>query len=744
MKMKLFEEYSWDDEENDDLSATKESTQGESEKILSSMNTLDKLDKNFEKVYKNILNDKEDINVFSAKVQRMELNDLSKIISTKSKEDDLLSDYNDSREIKEDMQKLFNNESEDILKIFQDNNIQNNRKELYEMYDEVADINYIAYRMLRVYLDNILIKNVQNKDFIEVRENEKNLELNELESEEKDQVHKYIDMILVYFNIQNKLKNQIIPKMLKYGDFYIELVNLNPINNIIQKQPELLTESFEFNNKKYRNIKFALYESTIRKKIPLKNKEDFGQDVQESYSHLKDFDKFTHKLKKIKSNISKNRLIEEHDLSLFQKIEKEEFNIKDLFKMDIEKIEDIYLRLHEPSKVLKIEKDGVIYGYLVIEDLDEDQNGNSDEINIYKRFLSDSSGKSDENKGQAKEISDQISDQIIKKIGEDLDNFSFEDLNDELKTSLKIIIYHKFLKKQKIKFRFLDSSSLINFHTTIDKYAPYGTSIFDSIIQPVKMYTIGLMTSIVSRLSRASVVRKWNIEVGNRRNYQAVVEQVKKDLKDKAVSFDNLSNIKNITKMITDFKDIATVTRDGQRFIDLEILPMHDRSLPIQELQDLRQELISATGVPAVYLNTADSVDLRETLVNLNINFANTIISYQSFIEEGLDNLLNAITQKILELNGEDATDFFLTNYFKIHLNPPLVLQLQQNEALVGSVSNILGALAQAQMPVDPLKLFELYIPQVNWKKLKESGEELTREEVKKQMMQQGGGTGGM
>ena len=59
--------------------------------------------------------------------------------------------------IKEDIQKLFNSESNDILKLFQSQTIQNNRKELYEMYDEIADVNFIAYRMLRVYIDNILV-----------------------------------------------------------------------------------------------------------------------------------------------------------------------------------------------------------------------------------------------------------------------------------------------------------------------------------------------------------------------------------------------------------------------------------------------------------------------------------------------------------------------------------------------------------------------------------------------------------
>ena len=736
---KILEEFSWeDDETNEALNEPASNPTAEAKKVLNTLENLDQLDKTFDKFFKNILSNNDDIRIFSSKVQRIELNNLTKFISVRKEEKENLT-LDDAQEIKKDLERLFNNEGNDVLKILQDHNIQNNRKELYELYDEIADINYIAYRMLRVYIDNLLVKNVQNKDFLSIKENDNEFKTIELNESEKEFIKKYLNMILVYFNVQSKLKNEILPKMLKYGDFYVEVVNLAPISRIINKQPEILMENFNIDGKKYNKVKYAIYESTIRPKQPLKDPTEIAENSQ----HLKGLEKFKYQLKKIKENISKNRFIEEHDISMFKKIMDDEFNIKQFFNIDLDVIENIYLRLHEPSKVLKVSRDGVLYGYLIIEDIDE-KDDNETEINIYKRFLSDN--EDDQNyKKKIKELSDEISEEIIKKMVEDLHDINIDSLDDELRLSLKIIIYQKLLKKQKIKFRFLDPQDIINFHTIIDKFSPYGTSIFDSIVQPVKMYTIGLMTSIVSRLSRASVIRKWNIEVGNRRNYQAIIEQVKKDLRDKSVTFESLTSIKNIARIISDYKDIAVVTRDGQRFIDLEILPMHDRSLPIQELQDLRQELIAATGIPAVYLNMADTVDLRETLVNLNINFANQIITLQSFIEDALNDLMNTITQKILELNGIEAQDFLISSYFKIHMNPPLVLQLQQNEALVGSVVNIIGALAQAQMPVDPVKLFEMYIPQVNWKQLKKSGDELIREEMKKQLLQgqnpsQGGG----
>jgi hypothetical protein len=312
---------------------------------------------------------------------------------------------------------------------------------------------------------------------------------------------------------------------------------------------------------------------------------------------------------------------------------------------------------------------------------------------------------------------------------------------DELQTSLRVIAYEKIRKKQKLKFRFLQSDKLINFHTTIDKYRPYGTSIFDPIVLPVKMYTIAMMSSVISRLSRASVIRKWNIEVGTKRNYPEIVEKVKKDLRSKSISYENLNSIRNISQVMTDFRDIAIVSQNGQRFIDMEIMPMHDRALPMNDMMDLRNELVAATGVPSVYLNIGDAIELRETLVNVNIGFSHNISNLQGYFEDGINELINSIFELILKKNGLDS-DFKLSQFFRITLNHPLVLQLQTNESIISTVSNIVGLLRQSEIKFDPMVLFRKYIPDFNWDELEKSGETAIKRDIKDKLMsgdQQGG-----
>ena len=308
-------------------------------------------------------------------------------------------------------------------------------------------------------------------------------------------------------------------------------------------------------------------------------------------------------------------------------------------------------------------------------------------------------------------------------LGQNFDYFKTLNIGEEPIASLKLLIYQKIKYKSKLKFRFLTPDSIINFSGQVNnKFAPYGTSIFDKMVQPVKLYTLALMSSIVSRLSRAAVVRKWTIEAGDKRNHEEIVAKTTSDLKSKAITFDKINQMKNTAEIITDYRDMATITINQQRFIDMEILPMQDRGLPLNDMNDLKQDVIAAGGVPGIYLNITDNVDLREKLVHLNITFANNIINKQATIEDGLDQFLNAMFKKLLKYNNFKEQDFNLSNYINYKLNPPLVLQLQSDEAQITVVNNIVNSLDGLKVPIDPRKILQRYIPNINWDNIHKEG----------------------
>ncbi len=745
MKKRL-EEMAWGEEPEEATTDTGTSPGETAQDAFSNVDFLNKLDKQFDVVYNDVTkNNAEELQLFSSKMQKVELSNFAKTVSKKLSPD--------KEEWQEDIDTLLGSNENDILKIFDDVTVQANRKKQYEMYGEISNINNIAFRMLQVYINNILIKNGQTKQFINVIDNEYNSYVAGIDEEIKENIKKFIKTLLLYFDIQQKMKNKVVPETLKFGDFFVEVVDLSKVDDIIDNKISILQESVEYviKGKSLTSngiARLAYFEdcTSLAKPSSREIREQAGIiDVEPKAD-------FHGKMSKILMNkTDKAFIIQEDDLGFWNDVMNDEgyfdqeFDLADFQELDFDGVEDLYLRLIQPANVLKIEKDGNHYGYLVIEDLD-DENDPSNEIDMYQRFLRDDSDGSKANQdagAQEEKLADALVDSISNKLAEIIsqDSGFLSDMPEELTSSLRIIAYEKIKKKSKLKFRFLQADRLINFHTSIDKFRPYGTSIYDPIVLPVKMYTIAMMSSVISRLSRAAVVRKWNVEVGTKRNYPELIEKVKKDLRSKSISYDNLNSIRNISQVLTDFRDIAVVSQNGQRFIDMEIMPMHDRALPMNDMMDLRNELVSATGVPSVYLNVGDAIELRETLVNINIGFSHTISNLQGYFEDGLNDLLNAIFDIILKKNNLN-TDFKLTQYFKISLNHPLVLQLQANESVISTVSNIVGLLTQAGIHFDPIYLFEKYVPDFEWDELSTSGDTAVKKEIKEKLMQgdQGGG----
>ena len=610
--------------------------------------------------------------------------------------------------------------------------------------------------------------------------------------------------LLVKYKLQKQLKDTIVPNVCTFGNYFVEIVDLNLLSVMggITAHEQVIMDSsgqtmVDQNGVEYKSLtqtsivrEEILVESTIEKPKDKKDKDkdrekekvkttvifESNFDCFESEEDLlitiknNEFKSILNSSKEIHedskdiiqeqehsvSNIDNflNELLQENtldhiDLGFFDQMNLEnspdnsdskQFNVKDIMKLKLDSLKDIYLDYHHPKNIIIIEKHNLVYGYLIIED-ETSQGQGSYEVDRFKRFSAGLSShgtsgfESYDNSQVIKDTTDSITKEILKKItsnirlnknrmlGQNFDYFKTLNIGEEAIASLKLLIYQKIKYKSKLKFRFLTPDSIINFSGQVNnKFAPYGTSIFDKMVQPVKLYTLALMSSIVSRLSRAAVVRKWTIEAGDKRNHEEIVAKTTSDLKSKAITFDKINQMKNTAEIITDYRDMATITINQQKFIDMEILPMQDRGLPLNDMNDLKQDVIAAGGVPGIYLNITDNVDLREKLVHLNITFANNIINKQATIEDGLDQFLNAMFKKLLKYNNFKEQDFNLSNYINYKLNPPLVLQLQSDEAQITVVNNIVNSLDGLKVPIDPRKILQRYIPNINWDNIHKEG----------------------
>src|SRR6056297_574321 len=153
-----------------------------------------------------------------AKMGKLNINEKEK--STKNFEDltgDFLGMVDDSSHTN-------NSSSSDFEKLFADVNIPVERLSRYSTYDEIYKSIALTKRVISVYIANILSKNpVNNKTLIYKDVNE-----SEVADEDKQKLSKeFAKKTVEKFDLVSRLKKTIIPNRLCYGDYFVEVVDIN-------------------------------------------------------------------------------------------------------------------------------------------------------------------------------------------------------------------------------------------------------------------------------------------------------------------------------------------------------------------------------------------------------------------------------------------------------------------------------------------------------------------------------------
>src|SRR6056297_3984546 len=116
-----------------------------------------------------------------------------------------------------------NSSSSDFEKLFADVNIPVERLSRYSTYDEIYKSIALTKRVISVYIANILSKNpVNNKTLIYKDVNDSEIADSEKQKKAKEIIKKLVDK----FDLLSRLKKTIIPNRLCYGDYFVEVVNI--------------------------------------------------------------------------------------------------------------------------------------------------------------------------------------------------------------------------------------------------------------------------------------------------------------------------------------------------------------------------------------------------------------------------------------------------------------------------------------------------------------------------------------
>ncbi len=628
-----------------------------------------------------------------------------------------------------------------LEKLLENIGIPAQRSNRYRIYDEMYSSVQLIKNIIRVYVSNILQKDViTGKSIVYIESPEFKTDSSSIKKYKK-----LSQSIINTFKIEKSLNEKLVHDLLRYGDHYIEIIdllndvanlptsfqgshniNINDIGTGNVSNDKILTDHDEF---KFISEQFEY--------INLRLKNNGNISESEKNTKLNDcISLFVDCLVEFNDVSSSNTDVHMHltksNMNLDMLYESEQSN-NTIDGFEEQQLNRILLRFHSPKNmvVLTTSHNNNIIGYVEVQEhksIEVTPGVGMQFASIIKQVSAISKNKNEDHSSLIRRIIHQMINKLIvklkipelnsddknkKAVQREYENLIHQKIGDELYFTIKRLYFesdqHKDKEKiKKINIRFIPSDRIVPLSLNPIEYSPYGTSIIDPLIYPGKLYLLSQLTNIVMKLSRAALIRKWTVETGPREQHTNLIQKLKRELRNQRITVDDITSFKSIPKILSDFKDMIILTKKGTKFVDVDIQSFGDPNIKIADLEDARRELIALSGVPAPYLGYNDVVDLREQLVHINITFATQIISIQSLINSGLGDL----TDKISKILGHDE---YPSKYITPALKPPVILLLQLLESTMSSIGNIQMSFQGSNIEYNPFYLLKKFVTSIDW-----------------------------
>jgi hypothetical protein len=500
--------------------------------------------------------------------------------------------------------------------------------------------------IFNVHYDNPIDKKVQVK----------------IENQLKDLTNKYE---------LESLADEVIEGSLLYGDQYLAVLSLDEELDVMLTDPIMGTNTY-FNPgnatfSKLNEENMALYDKDSVDYTINPSDVDTSSSLNEAFSemfNLKESDKskvnddFTKNLvsKMINENVvigSKKELILERLSAEMSKIEdmkrsgndlpaedKKEKN-KSKKKKDDGKplyVNGSSIKLLDPSKVVELKIDNVIYGYYYVQDANVGNIPNAgylgqstgrevlNPVTMGSNILTTNNSKftpstgdlSIQNVGASKVelISRIFLDVLSKKIDKD-----FVRHNKEFKDFIYNLIRQDYILKKGVKLIFFNPDEIVAFKVP---------ALYRKIVFFAKLYLAMLTNMLLIKMGRAHDKRVFYVDVGVDANYEQAISRVIQDIKTKEFKMDSMGEINTILNLNPGrFDDYYIPQVNGEKPIEIETLQGMDVDMNNEFLEFLKDSMMSGIGVPRNLIDATKEVDFARTLSAQNANFVRAVIKYQ-------------------------------------------------------------------------------------------------------------------
>lgn len=518
-----------------------------------------------------------------------------------------------------------------MLKSFQTNQRietydQSGRINRYKEYDAILSKISYCQRALKVLTDNIISPDEITKRSIQFLVDEQNRKektkadttIGRLKNIERDiKFEKYID--------------KIVSSTLKKGDFFIEILHAPKGEQALTILNEsTITEKITSEQKEqlFKDHDWLPMGPSItwKSSITIKESEKKERKIEKSGTIILEYGEFGGALSGISPNHfglsfpggqggsavthSPNPMTEpmSKDQHKTKGLDDDPLNKDDKFKSKFDdkskdeeqkdglELKDIFISLHQPQYVIRLETERfrTCLGYLVFPKVDP--------MTLNMGGMGAIAGNT----------INAVCTNIIKQLHDSLKSNTQDTLrvSDDLRET--ILKYLDVIQNNEdLKIRYVPPDMMVHWRINVDRFDPYGESILECVNFDARLLIALKTATTIKRLSSSTDKRIISVETGLPRDAKNLIEMVKEGMRKRKISIDSMGSIDTIPSQIVTFEDIYLPMRDGKDFVKFD----HQQFGPnpqedIEGLKFIRDNIVANLGVPAPFLGLEENTCL--------------------------------------------------------------------------------------------------------------------------------------
>jgi hypothetical protein len=413
------------------------------------------------------------------------------------------------------------------------------------------------------------------------------------------------------------------------------------------------------------------------------------------------------------------------------------------------------IRILDPSKVVELKIDNVVYGYYLIENANIGNVPNAgylgsstgrevlNPVNMGSNIITTNNSKFTQHfdKVSATGLSDQKVDLISRIFLDTLSkkvNKDFIRHNKEFKDFIYNLVKQDYILKKQIRITYFAPNEVVAFKIP---------ALYRKITFFAKLYLSMLTNMLLIKMGRAHDKRVFYIDVGVDANYEQAISRVIQDIKTKEFKMDTIGDINTVLNLNPGrFDDYYIPTVNGEKPIEIDTLQGMDVEMNNDFIEFLKDSMMSGMGVPRTLIDATKELDFARTLSAQNANFVRSVVKYQKRLTEPFNKLFKILYGNEYKFyNDGESKISGVVNFDDISVSfpSPATLNMSNITDQIQAVDGNAEFISTTLVPADPTgnsdKLKSLLkkeivkdlLPAVDWNRYEEYLERAKIEKIK-------------